>query len=103
MVRTFETNTTGRVIVIRLEPGEDIIKSIEKIVAEKKRLAQASNDIFSECFPNAPLLGHPLSFFRWLPIPGELNAIQMVAALQSRGIRVFHSDRFLRQHALTSL
>ena len=36
MVRTFVTRTTGRVIVIRLEPGEDILKSIEKIVAENK-------------------------------------------------------------------
>ncbi|MBE0525910.1 DNA-binding protein [Candidatus Thorarchaeota archaeon] len=36
MVRTFVTSTTGRVIVVRLEPGEDIIKSIESIVAENK-------------------------------------------------------------------
>jgi predicted DNA-binding protein with PD1-like motif len=39
MVRTFETENTGRVIVIRLEPGEDILKSIEKIVAEKELLS----------------------------------------------------------------
>ena len=36
MVRTFVTSTTGRVIIARLEPGEDIIKSIESIVAENK-------------------------------------------------------------------
>lgn len=34
MVRTFVTEKTGKVIVVRLEPGEDILKSIEKIVAE---------------------------------------------------------------------
>jgi uncharacterized protein len=39
MVRTFMTANTGRVIVIRLEPGEDILKSIEKIVAENKLLS----------------------------------------------------------------
>jgi len=33
------TKNTGRVIVIRLEPGEDILKSIEKIVAENKLLS----------------------------------------------------------------
>ncbi|MHA1135240.1 MAG: PPC domain-containing DNA-binding protein [Candidatus Thorarchaeota archaeon] len=33
------TANTGRVIVIRLEPGEDILKSIEKIVAENKLLS----------------------------------------------------------------
>lgn len=39
MVRTFVTKNTGRVIVIRLEPGEDILKSIERIVAENKLLS----------------------------------------------------------------
>jgi predicted DNA-binding protein with PD1-like motif len=34
MVRTFETKNTGRVIVVRIEPGEDILKSIEKTVVE---------------------------------------------------------------------
>ncbi|MFW9844252.1 MAG: PPC domain-containing DNA-binding protein [Candidatus Thorarchaeota archaeon] len=33
------TENTGRVIVIRLEPGEDILTSIEKIVAEYKLLS----------------------------------------------------------------
>ena len=32
MVRIFSTKTTGRVVVARLEPGEDILKSIEKII-----------------------------------------------------------------------
>lgn len=36
MVRTFVTTTTGRVIVARLEPSEDILKSIESIVAKHK-------------------------------------------------------------------
>lgn len=39
MVRTFMTKNTGRVIVVRLEPGEDILKSIEKIVAENRLLS----------------------------------------------------------------
>lgn len=36
MVRTFVTSTTGRVIVVRLEPGEDIIKSIASVVAKNE-------------------------------------------------------------------
>jgi len=35
MVRIFSTKTTGRVIVARLEPGEDILKSIETIVQKQ--------------------------------------------------------------------
>jgi len=35
MVRVFPTKATGRVVVIRLEPGEDILKSIEHVVEEQ--------------------------------------------------------------------
>ena len=35
MVRIFSTKATGRVIVVRLEPGEDILKSIERVVKEQ--------------------------------------------------------------------
>jgi len=35
MVRTFVTEATGKVIVARLEPGEDILKSIESIAADQ--------------------------------------------------------------------
>ncbi|TFG34964.1 DNA-binding protein [Candidatus Thorarchaeota archaeon] len=34
MVRIFLTKTTGRVLVVRLEPGEDILKSIVRAVNE---------------------------------------------------------------------
>jgi predicted DNA-binding protein with PD1-like motif len=33
------TANTGRVIVVRLEPGEDILKSIEAVVSENKLLS----------------------------------------------------------------
>jgi predicted DNA-binding protein with PD1-like motif len=39
MVRTFVTSNTGRVIVVRLEPGEDILKSIENVVTENNLLS----------------------------------------------------------------
>ncbi len=34
MVRIFSTKQTGRVIVVRLEPGEDILRSIEQVAEE---------------------------------------------------------------------
>lgn len=66
-----------------------------EIVAVKKDLAQSANDMFFEYFPDAPRVGHPLSFFRWLPIPGKSDAAHLLTTLQSQGIRVFHSERFL--------
>lgn len=66
-----------------------------EIVAEKKRLAQSANEIFTEYFPQAPCIGHPLSFFRCLPILENKNGQQLEANLLQKGMRVFHSDRFL--------
>ena len=68
---------------------------VNEIVAEKKRLAQSASDIFAEYFPQAPRIGHPLSFFKWLPIFDNMNAQELEANLLQNGIRVFHSDRFL--------
>lgn len=66
----------------------------KEIVAEKKHLAQMANQMFFECFPETPLYGHPLSFYRWLPISAPKNTAQLLAVLQNRGIRIFHSDQF---------
>lgn len=66
-----------------------------EIVAQKKRLAQSSNEIFTEYFPQAPHIGHPLSFFKWLPISENMNLQDFEATMLQKGIRVFHSDRFL--------
>lgn len=65
------------------------------IVDEKKRLAQAANSLFSTYFPQASCNGHPLSFYRWLPISSHDTAVQIESSLQSQGICVFHSDRFV--------
>lgn len=66
-----------------------------EIVAEKKKLAQSTNEIFTKYFPDAPRIGHPLSFFKWLPISSSANVQELEATFLQQGIRVFHSDRFL--------
>lgn len=66
-----------------------------EIVSQKKQLAQSANDIYSEYFPLRNLIGHPLSFYRWLPIQGHNDGLQLETDLQKYGIRIFHSDRFL--------
>ncbi|MFD6440209.1 PLP-dependent aminotransferase family protein [Peribacillus sp. NPDC060186] len=65
-----------------------------EIVSQKKQLAQTANDIYSEYFPLRKDVGHPLSFYRWLPIQGHNNALQLETDLKRHGIRVFHSNRF---------
>lgn len=67
----------------------------DAVVARKRELARTANAAFAEYFPGQANTGHPLSFFRWLPIPGGKNAAELEAALLEHGVRVFHSDRFL--------
>lgn len=66
-----------------------------EIVSQKQQLAQSANDIYSEYFPQRELIGHPLSFYRWLSIGEHYNGIFLETDLKKHGIRVFHSDRFL--------
>ncbi|MFD6210587.1 PLP-dependent aminotransferase family protein [Peribacillus sp. NPDC060253] len=65
-----------------------------EIASQKKQLAQTANDIYSEYFPLRKDVGHPLSFYRWLPIQGHNDALQLEMDLKRHGIRVFHSNRF---------
>lgn len=66
-----------------------------EIVGRKKELAQVANEIYSDYFPTAKPVGHPLSFYRWLPIPEHHDSMQLEMDLKRHGVQVFHSDRFL--------
>ncbi|MGG2027703.1 PLP-dependent aminotransferase family protein [Gottfriedia sp. S16(2024)] len=65
-----------------------------EIVQQKKQLAETVNKIYTSYFP-VNKFGHPLSFYRWLPIHGNSNGVNLEADLKKLGVRVFHSDRFL--------
>lgn len=65
-----------------------------EILRRKRQLACERNDAFNEMFPDAGA-GHPLSFYRWLPIAGHQSGGEVEQELQKKGVRVYHSDRFL--------
>ncbi|WP_162458205.1 hypothetical protein [Paenibacillus mesophilus] len=65
------------------------------IVAEKMQLAQSANHLFAQYFPQPHNPGHPLSFYRWLPLMDKAYTANMESYFLNKGIRVFHSDRFL--------
>ena len=67
----------------------------QQIVERKRRLAEQANVLFDDYFPNMAPTGHPLSFYRWLPICDKRPGTQMEQTLLQAGIRVYHSDRFL--------
>ncbi|MCG7381724.1 PLP-dependent aminotransferase family protein [Paenibacillus sp. ACRRY] len=67
----------------------------QKIVERKKQLAEEGSQLFRKYFSLSPQAGHPLSFFRWLPIPQSKKNLLTERYFLDNGIRVFHSNRFL--------
>ena len=65
------------------------------MVKKKQELAAERNRLFFQYFPELEGQGHPLSFYRWLPIPDTRGGAEVEQAFQQQGIRVYHSDRFL--------
>ncbi|TXR78274.1 PLP-dependent aminotransferase family protein [Bacillus sp. BF9-10] len=66
-----------------------------EIVKQKKLLAESANEIYSRYFSSNNPVGHPFSFYRWLPIQNHYDAFQLETDLERHGIRVFHSERFI--------
>jgi DNA-binding transcriptional MocR family regulator len=66
----------------------------KEIVEKKKRLAHTANLLYASYFPQHSRTGHPLSYFRWLPVKNQESAVQLEYALELQGVHVFHSDRF---------
>ena len=66
-----------------------------KITEKKHVLAEEMNALFYEFFPEQKGVGHPLSFYRWLPIQDTRRGSEVERELLNAGICVYHSDRFL--------
>ncbi|MFC4101360.1 aminotransferase-like domain-containing protein [Paenibacillus xanthanilyticus] len=76
--------------------AELILSGQASAIAEhKKQLARRANELYAAYFPHASGIGHPLSFYRWLPIASREPAARVEEAMREHGIRVYHSERFL--------
>lgn len=69
-----------------------------EIIEKKRQLAAERHALFERYFPHQDFCGHPYSFFRWLPIEDTRRGAAVEQDLLTRGIRVYHSDRFLSGH-----
>lgn len=91
-VKTPSFNTEVACSLIRSGVAEDIRR-------EKLALSHRRNALYELSFPQGRDSGeHPLSFCRWLPLEGRRGRRVEEQALE-RGVRVFHSDRFLAGEA----
>jgi len=65
------------------------------IMKVKLKLAKQANAIYSDIFDPLACIGHPNSLFRWLPIKPVKDFHELEQQLLDRGIKIFHSARFL--------
>ncbi len=66
-----------------------------EITERKRALSREMNDLYFQFFPDRKGIGHPLSFYRWLPVQDTRRGSEIERELLDAGIRVYHSDRFL--------
>lgn len=66
-----------------------------EITERKRALSREMNNLYFQFFPDRKGIGHPLSFYRWLPVQDTRRGSEVERELLDAGIRVYHSDRFL--------
>lgn len=66
-----------------------------KIAAHKRSLTRKACDLFSGLFSDMYPDDGGMGYFRWIPIPSKQSAHEVETELIKRGIRVYHSQRFM--------
>lgn len=67
----------------------------DKVVKDKLSISKERNEIYEKYFKMENSNENPMSFFRWLPLEQKFNANQFEKNALSKGIHIYHSDRFL--------
>ena len=65
-----------------------------RLEAEKRQDAMRRQAIAREALAGLTLIGHPASYFAWLPLPQEVRADQVTAALLSMNVAVSTAEPF---------
>lgn len=66
----------------------------EKIVNEKKQMAEVRNEIFDEYFGDISEKITKYSYYRWLPVPQGFTGDDIERMAKQRGVQVYCSERF---------
>lgn len=66
----------------------------DRLEACKREDARARQAVAAEELAGLPLVGHPSSYFTWLPLPDEARADRITAALARRNISVTTAEPF---------
>jgi DNA-binding transcriptional MocR family regulator len=68
--------------------------TVARLEADKRADAMARQSIAREVFADRPFVGHPSSYFLWLPLPEKVRADQVASALMDERISVSTAEPF---------
>ena len=68
--------------------------TVRRLEARKRDDARTRQSIARDALAGLPLVGHPSSYFVWLPLPEEARADRIAASLARRGISVSTAEPF---------
>jgi DNA-binding transcriptional MocR family regulator len=91
-IRATTWNTPG--VMTALACGWLADGTVTRLESEKRRDAKARQAIAGDVFARMPCVRHPASYFVWLPLPEEVRADQLAAALMRDGISVSTAEPF---------
>jgi DNA-binding transcriptional MocR family regulator len=68
--------------------------TVSRLEARKRDDARTRQSIARDALAGLPLVGHPSSYFVWLPLPEEARADRIAASLARQGISVSTAEPF---------
>ena len=91
-IRATIWNTPALVTALACQWIED--GTVDRLQMEKRTDARQRQEIANEVFQEFVTIGHPTSYFIWLPLPEEVRADQVVMALMQQNISVSSAEPF---------
>jgi len=91
-IRATTWNTPG--VMTAIACGWLADGTVTRLEREKRRDAMARQAIAAEVFARMPCIRHPASYFVWLPLPEEVRADRLAAALMRDQISVSTAEPF---------
>jgi DNA-binding transcriptional MocR family regulator len=91
-IRVTTWNTSALITAIACRWMDD--GTVGRLEAEKRDDARTRQAVAREALAGLPLVGHPSSYFVWLPLPEDARADRIAASLARRGISVSTAEPF---------
>lgn len=92
MIRATTWNTPG--IMTALVCGWIEDGTVARLEAEKRQDARMRQTLARKTLAGLKVIGHPASYFLWLPLPAEVRADQVAAALLAINVAVSTAEAF---------